>query len=282
MQLNKSKPEFVLEHSEKGGNIRLGPDHLVTPTEEWLEEKVGREIGRHDTLVQYFLPKTYGVLKRALSRTSAFIFSNFQVRNELIANDDDDVDPLQDVESDFVVVTPGLVFCVECKLSLRSAYGKDSFEKAVRQLDRVRRVLEKVGVTGKLARSVCYVDARQKYARNPCSDCKPYLLRLKREGEFLDSFATLLKLTSPPTSTERFKSVVRDLLIISSSPAKGYEGIESRVADAFATRHSQFIETPAKTAFFWSPEQYGILKKKFLIFTSRSCKTDIHYIRITY
>ncbi len=40
------------------------------------------------------------------------------------------------------------------------------------------------------------------------------------------------------------------------------------MADAFAIRYAQFMNTSSATAFFWSPEQYGVLKRRLAVFRS--------------
>ncbi len=75
---------------------------------------------------------------------------------------------------------------------------------------------------------------------------------------------SLLPLSTDGDAEVRFRSTVRDLLIFTSRK-DGAQCTENRVADAFATRHAQFVNTPAETVFFWSPDQYDVLQRQFVI-----------------
>ncbi len=176
------------------------------------------------------------------------------------------------MESDFVVVLPKpggvAVIAVECKTTLDAT----QFKKAVRQFDSLKHVLENelgLGRDTEFVRCLAYLKTGDGQAgAETCQTCSPYLIKF--DAGFLSKFAAIMPEAAKDDS-EKFKCVVRDLLTLTSPKT----GSKSRVADAYATRHSQFLNTPAEAVFFWSPEQYGVLNQKFAIFQSGTVMDSI-------
>ena len=113
-----------------------------------------------------------------------------------------------------------------------------------------------------------------------CPHCKPYLLKWNEEEDFKSKILDLIKYVPVrPLDAKQgcqFKKAVRDLLIFTSKKEDGSD-VVTRVADVFSQRHSQILNTPAETVFFWDPDQYEIIKHdkklvplkggKYVIFT---------------
>ena len=222
--------------------------------------------------------KVRGVLVSMLKQ-SAFVFHGFHPRLELFkpkakkvegseasSDDDEDRDDSKgsNMENDFVVVLPGLIISIECKATL----DNKQFRKACKQWARLKRVLEEelgLGSEFKFVKCLAYQNTGKGYEQSEaCPDCKPFLLKWMGEEDFQAKIRDLLKAVprKPQGEEEKglFKNAVRDLLIFTSRRDDGSDG-KTRVADAFFQRHSQIVNTPAETVFFWDPEQYDIIKQ---------------------
>ncbi len=111
-------------------------------------------------------------------------------------------------------------------------------------------------------------------AHAPC--CGPFLLKYDDEEAFVQKLLALLTDIPGVPATEKDKAVmratVRDLLIFTSK-REDVADAESRVANAFAMTHAQYMNTPAKTAFFWDPDQYETFKgdNKLLLIKGGKC-----------
>ncbi len=176
-----------------------------------------------------------------------------------------------DMENDFVIVLPGLIIGLECKESL----DRVQMTSAVKQWANLKQVLQQdLGLSDKnfqFLKCLAYHETSDDYAGSEhCSKCSPYLLKYTGEQSFIKKLLALLENvpTIPVNELQRgaFRAAVRDLLIFTSSKADASD-TELRVADAFAQTHARYINTPAKTVFFWDPDQYDILKHdiKFLV-----------------
>ncbi len=193
------------------------------------------------------------------------------------------------MESDFVLVFPSTIVAMECKTSLDCNPLRD----ASAQWERLLKVLqEEVGVDGadfRFVRVLCYEkianDSRYQDCET-CPNCSAYLLKFGEDDggqdAFLSKFRTLLPEVDAPAEETKFFNLVRDLLIFTSPRGGGDLGdrMESRLADAFGTRHAQFVGTPAMTAFFWSPQQYEVLNQKLVVFQSGRWERERGDLRI--
>ena len=121
-------------------------------------------------------------------------------------------------------------------------------------------------------RCVCYVNALKRYNSAPCSECDPYLIKFESEDAFWERFKKLIG--SESSNFCGYKNSVRDLLILTSPKGRlETEDIPAgagmaRISDAYAVRHAQFVNLPAKTVLFWSPDQYEVLQRKFVVLRS--------------
>ncbi len=215
-----------------------------------------------------FSLKVFNALKssKKLRRRPAFVFQGFKPRHELFQREDPTKGKVN-MESDFVIVLPYFVISLECKTTLDSG----PLNHAVKQWDELKQVLETelgLGSDFKFIRCLAYQEAAPRFhGSEECPRCQPYLLKFEGVASFLEKFHELIQ---PPrladTSFSSFKNIIRDLLIFTSK-RENCSDAEERVADAYAIRHSQFMNTPAETVFFWSPEQYDIIKldKKFVV-----------------
>ncbi len=194
-----------------------------------------------------------------LQRQPCFVFHGFKPRQELFKRNDPDWG-IMNMESDFVIVRPGSVIAIECKTTLDSRQLK----KAGKQWDELKKFLEDelgLGADFVFIKCLAYTKVAGGFIESgKCSNCDPYLLKFESVDGFLDKFHSLLHSTANTTPHERFKSIVRDLLICTSE-REDCQDVRDRVANAYARRHNQFLSTPAETVFFWSPEQYDIIKQ---------------------
>ena len=212
-------------------------------------------------------------------KQSAFVFCGFSPRQELFkpkeeerkggnqsSSDEDEETTItaSNMENDFVLVLPGLIIGIECKTTL----DKKPVGKAVKQWERLRRVLQEelcLGKEFKFTKCLAYENVERGYEQSEkCPNCAPYLLKWNGENDFKAKFQELIKdVPRKPLGEDQrrqFKDAVRDLLIFTSKKENA-DDMETRVADAFALRHHQLVNTPAKTAFFWDPEQYDIIRE---------------------
>ncbi len=217
---------------------------------------------------QLFSLKVFNALKssKKLNSQPAFVFQGFKPRHGLFQREDPAKGKVN-MESDFVIVLPGLVISLECKTTLDSG----PLNHAVKQWNELKQVLESelgLGSDFKFIRCLAYQEAALRFhGSEECPRCQPYLLKFEAEKSFLEKFHELIQpLSLDDLSPSSFKNVVRDLLIFTSK-REDCRDAEERVANAYAIRHSQFMNTPAETVFFWSPEQYDIIKrdKKFVV-----------------
>ncbi len=197
-----------------------------------------------------------------LKNTAAFVFHGFKPRDELFKRRDPSGNSVN-MESDFVIVLPGIVVALECKTTLDS----EQFKKAGRQWAELKLVLEEeLGLSQdwRFIQCLAYENVGHAYQESErCDTCGPFLLKYEKNESFLEKLQALLPKEQNACTDEaytKFKSVVQDLLILSSE-SKDCSDAEDRVANAFARRHTQFMNTPAETIFFWSPDQYDLLKK---------------------
>ena len=220
----------------------------------------------------------------------AFLFCGFQPRNALFMLRKDkkqgENEP-QDMENDLVLVLPGLVIGIECKSTL----DNKQFRKACKQWDRLKQVLENelgLGSGYKFVKCLAYQNTDKGYEDSEtCVHCKPYLLKFESQEKFLEKFRqVVVRKGEPPEDNEAtskatvflremnewkettrsvslsiiaFRGVIRDLLIFTSKEPDASD-IVTRVSDAFAHRHRQFVNTPANSVFFWDPTQYEIIQ----------------------
>ena len=215
-----------------------------------------------------------------LLNQSAFVFHSFQPRLELLMlKSGDDV---SNMENDFVIILPGMIIALECKTTL----GNSQFGEATKQWSKLKQVLEEelgLGDKFKFIKCLAYQSAAKGYEqREFCPQCVPYLFKWNGEEDFKRKIKTIIKdVPRKPLDVnqgQQFKSVVRDLLIFTSKRDDGSDA-ETRVADALFHRHSQIVNAPAETVFFWDPAQYDIIKdnKKLVILRGRK-KQTVQYV----
>ncbi len=218
----------------------------------------------------------YSALKASedLNGRPAFVFHGFKPRQELFKMDAADGGKAN-MESDFAIVLPGIVIGLECKTTLDSKQLK----KAGKQWAELTRVLETelgLGPDWKFVRCLAYQGVAPRFAASEkCPTCGLFLLKFEERAAFLGKFHALLQSLGRPSGEAQFKSVVRDLLVFTSEKADCGD-VGDRIADAYSTRHAQFMNTPAETAFFWSPAQYDIIKrdKRFVLLKGGERSSD--------
>ena len=236
----------------------------------------------------------------------AFLFCGLKPHNDLFKlRKSEGNGEHQNMENDFVLVMPGLIISIECKATL----DNKQFRKVCTQWARLRQVLEEelgLGCGFKFVKCLAYQNTGRGYeVSEACSNCQPYLLKFESQQKFVGHFQNLISKERPPPDEKtgggvttaffrehnswheimkdiplniiQFRDVVRDLLIFTSKESDASD-IETRVSDAFSLRHAQFINTPAKSVFFWDPDQYEILKQEAI---RRQISGGEHFTRWT-
>ncbi len=170
----------------------------------------------------------------------------------------------EEMETDFVLVFPGLIIGIECKSTLSG----NTFKKAMKQLDRLQVVLEEQLGTGsdfKFIKCVAYQTIAENFQTSEkCESCSGFLLKYESQDMFVEKLLPLLNDAPVKPVSEinrvKFKAKVRDLLLFTSKKKKGGDAA-TRVADAYCEYDRRMASTPGGAVFFWNPTQFDIINK---------------------
>ncbi len=184
----------------------------------------------------------------SFAERSAFVFCDFQPRQELLARP----------ENDFLVVLPGVIIGIECKITL----NEDQLKNTREFWGQPKHLLgEEIGADTEFVKCLVYHDIDRDYEESEsCENCADYFLRFGNQGEFLRRFLGLLekipKVPESQVAAASFRTTVRDLLLFTSR-REARVGV-TRLADAFAQMPVNFVQTDAKKMFVWHPDQYAV------------------------